>query len=198
MKPNYPSNNHFHQASLILSCDIAAIKAVAEIESGPNGAFLESGEPVILFEPHVFHKFTNGKYNEIRIPNVSEKWGVISYPKWRKGWYGPVSMQHKRLQFASTLDRDAALKSASWGLFQIMGYNHVRCDYLTLQSFVNAMYNDVADHLNAFCNFIISNGKLLNALRNHDWKTFKLIYNGPGKNDYDKRIAKAYQRLIED
>ncbi|AZA64465.1 DUF3380 domain-containing protein [Chryseobacterium carnipullorum] len=44
-----------------LGCEVAAIKAVAEVESRGSG-FLSSGEPKILFERHRFYKYTNGKY----------------------------------------------------------------------------------------------------------------------------------------
>lgn len=195
MKQDFPSPSDFEHAAWLLKCDVPAIKAVAEVEAGPNGAFLDTGEPVILFEPHVFHKFTDGEFDGKRIPSVPEKWAIISYPKWQRGWYGPVSVQHKRLQFASTLDREAALKSASWGLFQIMGHNHIKCNYPELQRFINAMYRDVADHLAVFCQFIRNDVRLVDALRGHDWKTFKRIYNGSGANDYAERMSKAYKRL---
>lgn len=196
MKQDYPSQSDFDNAAELLGCDLATIKAVAEVEAGPNGAFLDTGEPVILFEPHIFHKFTNGEFDGKRVPSIPDKWAMISYPSWRMGWYGSVSVQHKRLQFASTLNRDAALKSASWGLFQIMGHNYTSCGYETLQSFVNAMYRGVDGHLEVFCRFILNDARLLNAIRDLDWKTFKRIYNGPGKNDYAERMNKAYKRLV--
>jgi hypothetical protein len=200
MKQDYPSESDFEHAAWLLKCDVPAIKAVAEVEAGPNGAFLDSEEPVILFEPHVFHRLTKGKWDGSRLAGngnrSDDKWREISYPRWRKGWYGPVSVQHKRLQFAVTLDRTAALKSCSWGLFQIMGHNHKACNYDTIQRFVTAMYRGVGDHLLAFCQFIRHDSRLVDALRNHDWKTFKKIYNGPGENDYAERMDKAYKGLV--
>lgn len=106
-------NKDYQQAADLLGVELATIKAVAEVESKGSG-FLKSGEPVILFEGHIFHRLTNGKYST---PENAD----ISYPKWTTKYYN--KNQHKRLQKAVELDRNAALQSASWGKFQIMGFN---------------------------------------------------------------------------
>ena len=38
--------------------------------------------------------------------------------------------------------------------------------------------------------------RLAEALRDHDWKWFAAVYNGPAyaKNQYHKKIAAAYER----
>lgn len=59
----------FQDAANQLGVDVPTIKAVAEVESGPHGAFLSSGEPVILFERHKFHKLTGGKFS--KFPDIS-------------------------------------------------------------------------------------------------------------------------------
>ncbi|WP_262919099.1 N-acetylmuramidase family protein [Niabella hibiscisoli] len=43
----------FQDAARQLNCEVAAIKAVAEVESKGDG-FLPTGEPKILFERHIF------------------------------------------------------------------------------------------------------------------------------------------------
>ena len=43
---------------------------------------------------------------------------------------------------AAHLNRIAALKSASWGKFQLMGFNYKLCGFNSLQAFVNAMYKN--------------------------------------------------------
>lgn len=54
-----------------LGCEVAAIKAVAEVESRGLG-FLPTGEPKILFECHRFFKYTYGKY-AISNPDICNK-----------------------------------------------------------------------------------------------------------------------------
>ena len=164
--------------------DPALILAVAEIESRGSG-FLASGEPVILFERHIFHRLTQGRYSA-RYPGISNR---------TPGGYGASSSQHGRLQEAVALDRDAALQSSSWGKFQVMGFNGKVCGYKNLQDFINAAYRSEKDHLDMFLGYCEGNN-LLRHLRAHNWAAFARGYNGPGyaKNRYDIKLAAAYSK----
>ena len=62
----------------LLDCDVAAVKAVAEVESAGEG-FLQDGRTKILFEGHVFYKYTKGKYKDSH-PD-------ICYTPWTKQYY---------------------------------------------------------------------------------------------------------------
>lgn len=57
------ADREYRSAAAKLGCEVAAIKAVAEVEAGSFGGFLSTGEPVILFERHVFHKRTKGEFS---------------------------------------------------------------------------------------------------------------------------------------
>ncbi len=207
-KLNYPSESSFIHAAQLLNISVNVIKSFAKVESGTYGAFLphEPYEPVILYERHVFHRLTEGKYDKefVEIPNVTGRQVyLLSSPS--AGGYGPVGIQHAKLAAACKLDRDAALMSCSWGLFQLMGENYSLCGHLTLQSFINAMYNSVDDHLAAFCQFVLNNKKrvegklLIDALRSipPDFTIASLIYNGPKaiKNGYHIKFRKVYEEL---
>ena len=172
----------YKDAARLLNCEVACIKAVKEIESRGNG-FNSDGTPVILFEGHWFYKLTNGKYGN----------NSFSYPKWIRTYYN--MNQHKRLSDAAAKDRDAALKSASWGLFQIMGFNYKKAGYNNLQAFINDMYESEGKQLLAFCNFVKNSG-LDDELRNKQWAKFAYAYNGAGfrKNKYDTKLAAAYNK----
>ena len=69
------------------------------------------------------------------------------------------------------IDRTAALQSASWGMFQIMGFNYQACGYGSVESFINDMFESESRHLTAFVGFIKKN-KLASALKNKSWATF--------------------------
>ena len=116
------------------------------------------------------------------------------------GGYGKESAQPKRLERAAEIDRECALNSASWGLFQIMGYHWRALGYATQQTFINAMYKDEGAHLFAFCRFIKINPSLHVALKNRNWTAFARGYNGPAyaKNQYDTKMAAAYDRLTKE
>src|SRR5690606_3942753 len=138
MKPRLTEAD-FQRAAAALEVPVNVIKAVTQVEARGRG-FLSTGEPVILFERHIFRRETDGRFDRTH-PDLSNP---------IPGGYGPSSAQHSRLQRAARLDREAALRSASWGMFQIMGFNFERAGHPTLQSFINAMYRSEGDHLDAF------------------------------------------------
>lgn len=171
-----------------LKVEVAAIKAVAEVETSGN-AFDSEGRPRILFERHYFHRLTNGKYSK-KHPDISNT---------SAGGYGKFSAQYGKLERAFKLDAQAALKSASWGRFQIMGNNHQAAGHDTVESFVLSMTKSEAEHLRAFTSFIKHNPALLKALRDKQWSGFASGYNGPGykNNAYDTKLEAAYKRFVQ-
>lgn len=194
-KADHPSPLAYQAAAWLLMCEEAAIRAVAEVEAGPEGAFFDSGEPVILFERHLFSRLTGREYDGEKAAGVPASCAVISHPS--AGGYGPYSAQHKRLQAAANLNRPAALRAASWGLYQILGTNHAAAGYPKLQRFITAMYRSVDDHLRAFVMFVRNDARLVDAIRAKEWAAFARVYNGPAyrRNRYDERMAEAYERL---
>jgi hypothetical protein len=185
-KSSQPTEQAYAAAAWLLMCETQALKAVATVEAGPAGAFLPDGRPIVLFERHLFSRLTHGKFDHDR-PDLSNP---VS------GGYGASGAhQHERLAAAAVLDREAAIKSASWGLFQILGLNHEAAGYPELQRFINAMYRSVDDQLRALVLFIRHDSRLVDAIREKDWVTFARIYNGPqfAINRYDSKLAAAYE-----
>jgi N-acetylmuramidase len=178
----------FQDAAALLSVDVPTIMAVAEVESAGSGFFID-GQPKILFEAHVFSRRTNGIFDS-RYPNLSS-------PTWNKDLYLGGSKEHLRLAEAVKLNRNAALESASWGMFQIMGFNYARCGFDIVQNFVNAMYESEAAQLKAFCRFVKSSG-LDDELQRGDLLAFALGYNGPrqAENHYADKLYAAKTRFI--
>ncbi len=177
----------FEQAAARIGCEVAAIKAVTSVESRGSG-FDPEGFPITLFEGHWFHKLTKGAY--------SASHPTLSYPKWTRQFYGKSWQQEKaRLQQAIELDRTAGMLSASWGMFQIMGFNHKLCGFADVQSFVNAMCESEGKQLDAFVTFILG-ANLASALISKNWAAFAKTYNGPeyAKNAYDVKLQAAYKK----
>lgn len=170
-----------------LNLDPAALHAVAAVESAGDGFLaLPSELPKILFEGHAFHRLTQGRFDGDH--------PTLSYPTWTKKYYaGTGAGEWKRLELACTLDRTAALQSASWGMFQIMGFNYAMCGFTDVEAFVAQNKAGAPQQLECFVRFICRDVFLL-PLRNRDWAKFAAKYNGPGyaKNQYDKKLAAAY------
>ncbi len=163
------------------------LRAVIAVESGGQ-SFGPEGLPIILFEPHVFHRRTTGRWSP----------SSFSYAKWRERPY-PKSQIARWDQMAEAAARDAqaALESASWGLFQIMGFHWKALGYASAESFALAMAKSEAAQLGALVTFIKLNG-LADELRagstNPDsWRAFARGYNGAGyaQNAYHEKLARA-------
>ncbi len=173
----------------------AVILAIQQIESGGNG-FLADGRPKILFEGHVFwRQLTAAGKNPQNFVRGNED---ILYPSWDKTKYQGGAKEYDRLERAKRIDEIAALKSASWGEFQIMGFNHATVGYPDVKTFVDAMHVPNGASLKAVMEFC-KNKNLLRHVQsaNKNWAKFAEGYNGSGyaQNQYDVKLAAAYERF---
>ena len=182
------SEADWQRAATTLGVDVAAIKAVAEVEA-PRTGFLADGRPRILFEAHQFSDRTDGQFDRSH-PGISSA-------RWNRDLYQGGAAEYTRLNEAMALDSDAALRSASWGRFQIMGFNHQAAGYANVRDFVVGMQHSEGRQLDAFVSFIQAHPAMHTALRNHDWASFAAAYNGSGyaANQYDTRMAEAHARF---
>lgn len=183
----------YKRAANELGVEVAVIKAVKEVETGGRGGFLSPGRPVILFEGHIFWKeLVKRNIDPLQYARGNEE---ILYQKWTKSHYLGGTKEYYRLERAINIDRDSALCSASWGLFQIMGFNYKSCGCKSIEEFVSKSKQSEGDQLDLFVEFIKSN-KLEEYLREKDWAGFARKYNGPSysENNYDEKLEKAYKK----
>lgn len=163
------------------------IHAVMDVEAA-GGAWDARGRPKMLFEPHRFWKNLGPGEKRDRAARAG-----LAYPSWGEKPYPKDS--YPRLLEAMKIDETAALKSASWGLGQILGENHAMVGFDTVQEMVLATLNDADRHLEMMVAFILA-AKLDDELRAQDWAGFARGYNGPqhAKHDYAGRLRRAYAK----
>lgn len=91
---------------------------------------------------------------------------------------------------------EEAWNSASWGKFQVMGFNAGMCGWGSVNEFVYNMYQSEAKHLEAFINYCVKSN-LTRHLKSHDWQAFAKGYNGSDykKNHYDTNLDTVYRRI---
>lgn len=171
-----------------LGCQVATLRAVIDVESSAR-AFGPDGRPTILNEPHVFWRELGAGANREQAAKSGlayKKQGTEPYPKTQAERYA-------WLEKAMAIDETAALRSCSWGIGQVMGFDHGLCGFNTVQTFVRAMTKSEGAQLYAMARFIVSNG-LQNALRTRDWPDFARGYNGENfaKLGYDTKLTNAY------
>ena len=184
----------FTQVAELLGCEPAALKAVQQVETGGRGGFFSPGRPAILFEGHIF--WTQLKKRGSNPEDYVKGNENILYPKWEKGHYKGGIGEYERLEQARKINREAADASASWGMFQIMGFNYAACGEESIESFVRSMCESEFKQLLLTANFIKKNSQMLQALQARDWAVFAKCYNGPAyaQNRYDVKLEAAYQK----
>jgi hypothetical protein len=184
-----------------LGVPLASIYAVNEVESKGKG-FLDNGKPVILFERHIMYrqlaKTRHPGDDAAELKRHADQLAVANpalvNPK--SGGYSGGTAEHQRLAMARLIDDTAALESASWGAFQIMGFQWQRLGYASVQDFVAAMSAGESQQFDAFTRFIETDPALHKALKARKWAEFAKLYNGPDylRNLYDTKLQRAYER----
>lgn len=172
-----------------LGCSLKQLRAVSIVESGGAG-FDQMGRPKILYERHLFYRFTNGQFGIT--PWSNPKGGGYNEPSWEK------------LTQAACRDVDAAFAAVSWGKFQVLG-SHANGAYpkflnLGYPSPIELAYSTVtgeAAHYELLARYIDKAG-LRGALAKistnpDDCRAFAKGYNGGSYEqfDYHNKIARA-------
>lgn len=176
-----------------LGAEVAAVRAVCEVEARGSG-FLPDGRCLILFERHKFWLYLSKNRGQAFADKIAGQYPDICNRK--AGGYVGKEGEWPRMDRAMAIDANAALMSASWGLFQIMGFNYKTAGFPSVETFVAAMKVSERDHLAAFVSFIQANPTLLKAIRAKQWAIFAENYNGENYaiNEYDTKMATAYDR----
>lgn len=181
------TDDDVRRAAGLLGVSVAKVRTVCAVESNGRGFHPETRRPIILFEPHVFHKRTAGAFS-VSHPDLSyARWGERPYP-------ATQSQRYAQLATAMGLAESAALESASWGMFQMMGYNSRPAGFESVQGFVRAITHSEGEQIAAFARFVTARPEMLAALQKADWAGFARAYNGPGfaQHGYDKRLKAAF------
>ena len=155
--------------------------AVAMAESNGKG-YRNNGFPVIRFEKHVFIKYL--KKNKAAQQLIRKAENIRG-----SGW--------DAYQAALKIDSTYAKLATSFGMFQIMGFNHSVVGYETVDEFVAAMEESVENQIVAFCIFVMAN-HLQNSIKNKKFADFAIKYNGPNylMNSYDSKLEDAYNAAL--
>lgn len=165
-----------------LGCSTKQIAAVARVESS-GGGFDNKGRPKILFERHLFHRQTNGR------------WSTTAYSATAGGGYAQDSWE--KLALACAKDPDAAFGSCSWGKFQVLGLHWSRLGYESPYALAVSTVATEAAHYELLARYIEKFGLAdeMGALSRDpdDCRAFAKGYNGPAyeRFAYHTKLAAA-------
>lgn len=190
----------------------AIAKAIASVESRASG-FNADGSLTILFERHKFYSQllealnsdpnamahvvqTSGvpavKYTaQSLVDAVAAKYPDICNKK-SGGYVGGIK-EHERLKRACDIHPMAGIASASYGLYQIMGFNAKLCGYKNADEMHTFMLPSEINHLIVFGKFLEASPNMYKFLQRRDYASMAKLYNGSGyeKNNYDTKLKAA-------
>ncbi len=182
--PQAPAVNNADMVALAsrLGCTTQQLRAVSLVESG-GGGFDKKGRPKILYERHLFHRLTDGK------------WSPAPFSQAAGGGYGEDSWV--KLGQACARDPDAAFSACSWGKFQVLGMHWSKLGYPSPYALAWTTAQSEADHYELLTRYIEVFG-LKAALHKlstdpEDCRAFAAAYNGSGyrRFDYHTKLARA-------
>ena len=184
----------YEEVAQMLDVDVAAIKAVVDIETGRrHEGFWAPGKPLINFDLTMYRRFAPRCGVSLSKAKKAHP-EIFRRPDARR--YGSYqAAQQARLDAACDVDTVSAYQSTFWGMFQIGGFNWRKCGCESVQQFVELMSRSERSQLELFARFIENSG-MVDAVRRHNWLQFALKYNGPKARSrgYHKRLAASYKR----
>ena len=182
-----------------LEIDGASCAAVLFVES--EGRFFgPDGRMVIRFENHRFWKYW-GKSHPDRFHRhfrfgSKKRWEGHAFRRegerrWRR-FHGRQEREWAAFGLARSFDETAAMLSISMGAPQILGENHGRIGYASVEEMFEAFSGSERSQILGLFDFlggVNRGGPMVEALRRGDFFAFARLYNGPGR-------AAAYARSI--
>jgi hypothetical protein len=207
----FVNDDAFATAAAALSVPESYVRAIAQVETNGDG-FLKDGRVKILFERHWFYKdltaalassadarthvagklgiATSSTVTQLMVEMVKQQNNICN-PE--RGGYLGNEKEWDRLNLAMDFDVEAGAQSASYGGFQLMGFNFKQCGYPNARSMMIDLAGSESKQFLAVVAFIKANPNLLSAVRAADWAKFAMGYNGSSykENKYDTKLADA-------
>ncbi len=166
------------------------MKAIRQVEGKADG-FQPDGRPIILFERHKFYKYLAELTSFPEANACMNKNPDICNTK--AGGYIGGSSEYIRLEKACNINAEAGYLSASYGMFQLMGFNFETAGFSNVSDLVTAMAESEKNQFLAIVGFIKSNRSLHQAVLEEDAEQIAYRYNGSSYkiNSYHTKIADA-------
>lgn len=170
------STDDYARLGVEFGLDVKLLKTVVIVEASGAGFDAKTGLIKIQFEPAWFERFTRTK--------------ILNGVELQKAEYEAFNK-------AYAINREAAMRATSWGLGQVMGFNHKEAGYKSVGEMVDAFRVSEYYQVRGMLKFIANNSKMFKALKTKDWATFAKLYNGKNyeKLGYDKKLNETFLKL---
>lgn len=187
------SDEDWERISKELGVEEAILKAIYEVETSGK-SYLGEGYPALLFEAHVFYRELKAEGRDVEslkvsYPNIiSKSWNKSLY----KGGIGEVS----RINEAYLISPSSALRSASFGAFQVCGFN---CGKMGPYEFYRRIWTSETGQLEILSEFLKNSG-IVPYMKALNFEEIARRYNGPGyaTQGYHTKLENSYKKYKYD
>ena len=203
-----------------LGVNVEDLVAVLQIESGGKGFDKNTGKPILRFENHVFKREleNQGVYDanlfaqHFRFDSVrgwqghEYRAGSLGNPTgvW-KTFHGNQVRENEVLELAASWNEEAAYRSASYGLPQIMGFNYGMMNQPSAKTMYELFSQSIESQIDGLFAFLQNSVKSCSGLHSNrvaaiehlktnppNYVKFACNYNGSGQKElYGQRIQDA-------
>jgi len=167
------------------------LKGFDEVEGSGIGFSDYTGRMLIQFEPSWMKRFL-----------LQDKEPVTG--TWLNNGIGNQTVEYKAFEAACQSDKEAAMKSCSIGMMQVMGFHFKDLGFSSVQNMWSYADQSEINQLNLGVEFIKSNPVLYKAVKEKNSSVVAYYYNGAGylalakklhELPYDKRLDNAYNKF---
>jgi hypothetical protein len=166
--------------------EYAALMAVITVESSGVGFNPPTGKIIIRFEPTWFKRLKTDWQDD------------TVHTTWENTGVGNQAAQWAAFDNAFAESADDAMKSASVGMMQVMGFHYDELQFENVGQMWDFAKVSEANQVELGLRFIKSEPVLMLALQAKSWELFALHYNGENykENEYDTKLLTAYKKFI--
>lgn len=200
--------------------EYAAFQAFLNVEAGGRG-FAPNGKILIQFEPHLFSRELNavgikntliplgGQRFRVEVqtssPTIIDGQHGVDITAWQilNGVQGQTA-EWQAFNVAFKINPDAAMKSTSIGMPQILGSHYKRLGFASVGKMWDYFKLGEREQVEMLAKFINTDARLKAALMAKDWHRVASIYNGSGYQalaarlgtvPYNVQMQREYNRL---
>ena len=177
------TNFQIYQMATNAGFDYKALKAIIQVESGQHGFSEKTGKILIQFEP----AWCKREYMHWKTDTT--------HTLWQSNGVGDQTQEWAAFNDAFAIDPDAAMKSTSIGMMQVMGFHYSELGFKTVGAMWDYAKINEANQVALAIKFIQSVPPLNNALKAKDWDKVAYYYNGANYKEfhYADRLAASYR-----
>lgn len=188
--PDYKkiSDGRINFLSIKYAIDVPVIKAFSEVEGSGIGFSDYTGRMLIQFEPSYMAGFVGRDKDSV----------------WFNNKIGNQTIEWKAFESASTVNKEAAMKSCSIGMMQVMGAHYAMLGFKKVQNMWDFADKSESNQLELGLMFVKANPTLYKAIQEKNWHLVAYYYNGAKYKElaakyhttpYDIRFANAYRKF---